>query len=166
MDVSKQPDSGHVPEPGEPSIPELEADENLAPRPEEEAADVARAQPSDPLWAGEDDRFTRSLPKPIAAFIEATNAGDSEAFVSAFTEDGSLDDWGRVVRGPAGIREWDRTDNIGKDSHFELVDFAAEDEADAYLVHLRVTGNGFNGTSPFRFTVQEGRIKSVHILPD
>ncbi|GAB3602533.1 hypothetical protein [Microbacterium aureliae] len=35
----------HVPEPGEPTIPELEVDENVAPRPEEEVADVARAEP-------------------------------------------------------------------------------------------------------------------------
>lgn len=34
-----------VPEPGEPSIPELEDDETVAPRPEEEIADVARAEP-------------------------------------------------------------------------------------------------------------------------
>ena len=34
-----------VPEPGEPSIPELEVDETVAPRPEEEAADLARATP-------------------------------------------------------------------------------------------------------------------------
>ncbi|MBB4141489.1 hypothetical protein [Microbacterium invictum] len=35
----------HVPEPGEPSVPELEEDENVAPRPEEELADLLRAQP-------------------------------------------------------------------------------------------------------------------------
>lgn len=35
----------HVPAPGEPSIPELEVDETIAPRPEEEIADVARAEP-------------------------------------------------------------------------------------------------------------------------
>jgi hypothetical protein len=35
----------HVPEPGEPTIPELEDDENVAPRPEEEIADVGRAEP-------------------------------------------------------------------------------------------------------------------------
>jgi hypothetical protein len=32
-------------EPGEVTIPELEVDENIAPRPEEEIADVLRAQP-------------------------------------------------------------------------------------------------------------------------
>lgn len=35
----------HVPEPGEPSIPELEDDETVAPRPEEEIADRLRARP-------------------------------------------------------------------------------------------------------------------------
>ncbi len=35
----------HVPAPGEPSVPELEEDENIAPRPEEEIADRERAKP-------------------------------------------------------------------------------------------------------------------------
>ncbi|MDF2563447.1 MAG: hypothetical protein K0R99_4893 [Microbacterium sp.] len=35
----------HVPAPGESSIPELEVDETVAPRPEEELADLMRAQP-------------------------------------------------------------------------------------------------------------------------
>ncbi|MBO0983403.1 hypothetical protein [Rathayibacter sp. SD072] len=34
-----------VPAPDEPSIPELEDDETVAPRPEEEVADLARAEP-------------------------------------------------------------------------------------------------------------------------
>lgn len=35
----------HIPAPGEPSVPELEFDETVAPRPEEEAADALRANP-------------------------------------------------------------------------------------------------------------------------
>lgn len=35
----------HIPLAGEASVPELEVDENVAPRPEEEIADVARAEP-------------------------------------------------------------------------------------------------------------------------
>ncbi|WP_181397228.1 hypothetical protein [Cryobacterium arcticum] len=35
----------HVPNPDEPSIPELEDDQTIAPRPEEEIADALRAQP-------------------------------------------------------------------------------------------------------------------------
>ena len=35
----------HIPGPGEPSVPELEVDETIPPRPEEEIADVVRAKP-------------------------------------------------------------------------------------------------------------------------
>ncbi|MFD5214816.1 hypothetical protein [Microbacterium sp. NPDC058345] len=46
MDVpNNQPTEHHVPEPGESSVPELEEDETVAPRPEEAIADVLRAQP-------------------------------------------------------------------------------------------------------------------------
>ena len=37
---------GRVPAPDESSIPELEDDETIAPRPEEEIADIARAEPN------------------------------------------------------------------------------------------------------------------------
>lgn len=36
---------GHVPAPDESTIPELEEDETVAPRPEEEIADILRAEP-------------------------------------------------------------------------------------------------------------------------
>ena len=35
----------HIPAPDEPTVPELEVDENIAPRPEEEIADALRATP-------------------------------------------------------------------------------------------------------------------------
>ena len=35
----------HIPAPDEPSIPEIELDETIAPRPEEEIADALRATP-------------------------------------------------------------------------------------------------------------------------
>ena len=37
--------ASHVPSPEEPSIPELEEDQTIAPRPEEEIADALRATP-------------------------------------------------------------------------------------------------------------------------
>ncbi|MBS1907492.1 MAG: hypothetical protein JST33_13195 [Actinobacteria bacterium] len=36
----------HIPEPSESAVPELEEDENIAPRPEEEIADLLRAEPT------------------------------------------------------------------------------------------------------------------------
>lgn len=44
-DHGPHPSPDHVPDAGEPSIPELEEDEDIAPRPEEEIADLLRAKP-------------------------------------------------------------------------------------------------------------------------
>ncbi|WP_243224741.1 hypothetical protein [Microbacterium sp. CIAB417] len=44
-DQQRDPGHEHIPGPGESSIPEIEADETIAPRPEEEIADILRATP-------------------------------------------------------------------------------------------------------------------------
>jgi hypothetical protein len=44
-DQSEESTPSSVPTPDEPSIPELEDDQTIAPRPEEEIADVLRAEP-------------------------------------------------------------------------------------------------------------------------
>ena len=43
--VVSTPNEHHIPGPGEPSVPELEIDETIAPRPEETIADALRAEP-------------------------------------------------------------------------------------------------------------------------
>ena len=43
MTHSDHPD--HIPAPGEPSVPQIEDDQTIAPRPEEEIADELRATP-------------------------------------------------------------------------------------------------------------------------
>lgn len=106
-----------------------------------------------------------TLPSAITNFIAATNAGDSQQFVAQFTPDAVLNDWGTEYHGPAEIANWNQTDNIGKQSHFELQDFT-QDDATTWTVQLVVTGNGFNGTSPFRMTIKDNRLVNVTILPD
>lgn len=44
-DIPDHPVHDHIPAPGEPTVPELEEDETIAPRPEEEIADELRAKP-------------------------------------------------------------------------------------------------------------------------
>lgn len=95
--------------------------------------------------------------------IDATNAGDTEAFVSAFTEDAYLEDWGRQFHGHDGVRSWDATDNIGKQAHF-VVDGVEQRGSDC-VVTVTVSGNGFNGTSPITFTVEGDRISRMVIAP-
>jgi ketosteroid isomerase-like protein len=106
---------------------------------------------------------TADIPEPIRAFIEATNAGDTDHFVAAFTDDASLDDWGREFHGPDGVRSWDRTDNIGVQSRLEALAVERGDDADTYVVAMRVRGNGFNGTGTMTFGLRGGRIVSLRI---
>ncbi|WP_407887553.1 nuclear transport factor 2 family protein [Levilactobacillus sp. N40-8-2] len=105
------------------------------------------------------------LPAAITAFITATNAADSNQFIAQFTSDAVLDDWGTTYNGPTEIAKWNQTDNIGKQAHFELEDFT-QDSTTTWTVQLNVTGNGFNGTSPFQMTIANNLLARVAILPD
>ncbi|SDK92149.1 SnoaL-like domain-containing protein [Glycomyces sambucus] len=106
---------------------------------------------------------TTELPSPIQEFVDATNAGDTERFLAVFTEDAFLSDWGREFHGVAGAAEWNRTDNIGMESRFDVV--AAEPGAgpDEWTVTLKVSGNRFNGTGPLQFGLRGDRIARLVI---
>jgi hypothetical protein len=103
-------------------------------------------------------------PSAVQRMIEATNAGDQAAFVAAFTEDAYLEDWGRRFHGREGVRSWDRTDNIGKNTHFEAR--GTRRDGGSYVVTLDVSGDGFNGTSDIVFEVEGDLIRSMVIKPD
>jgi ketosteroid isomerase-like protein len=103
------------------------------------------------------------LPAPIQRFVDATNRGDSEAFADTFTDDAYLNDWGREFHGREGVLSWDRTDNIGVNAHFELVDVTPGAQPDSYLVTLTVSGDGYNGTGPMTFTLRDGLIAELLI---
>jgi hypothetical protein len=103
------------------------------------------------------------VPDSIQAFVDATNAGDSEAFVAAFTTDATLVDWGRTFTGHDGVRAWDRTDNIGVETHFDLLEVVPGDARDSYVATVRVRGNGYNGTGPMLFCLREGLIADLRI---
>ena len=104
-----------------------------------------------------------NTPNAIRAFVQATNAADSNEFVAAFAPDATLDDWGRTFVGHDGIRDWNRTDNIGVQAHFDLLALEPGEERDTYVATIRVRGNGYNGTGPMVFTVRDGLIASLRI---
>jgi len=103
-------------------------------------------------------------PAAVQRMIDATNSGDRDAFVAAFTDDAHLVDWGREFHGHEGVARWNETDNIGKNAHFEATGTRAE--GGGFVVTLVVTGGGFNGTSDIAFAVDGDRIRSMVISPD
>jgi len=101
------------------------------------------------------------LPEGVRRALEATNAGDGEAFVAAFTDDGVVDDWGRTFRGREQIARWDAGENTGVHAHFEVQGWHAD--GDTATLTLAVTGGGFTGTSTFTFETEGDRVRSLRI---
>jgi hypothetical protein len=106
---------------------------------------------------------TADLPAAIRAFVDATNRADSEAFAAAFTEDAHLYDYGREFHGRDGVLDWNRTDNIGVQARFDVIDATTGPEEDSYVVTLEVTSNRYNGTGPMAFRLRDGLIADLRI---
>jgi len=95
--------------------------------------------------------MSERVPGPVQALLDAANAGETDAFLAGFTEQGVVDDWGREFVGAARIRGWSDAEFIGKQVTLR-VDQIAE-HAGATVVTAQVGGNGFNGPSHFSFQV-------------
>jgi hypothetical protein len=101
--------------------------------------------------------------KPVRTLIDAANAGDSAAFLAAFTAEGVVDDWGREFRGADEIEQWSNGEFIGMDVSLQV----DEVEADLHrtIVLATVGGSGFNGPSHFTFETQGNLVSRMTIRP-
>ncbi|MFI0722383.1 nuclear transport factor 2 family protein [Streptomyces sp. NPDC021224] len=102
------------------------------------------------------------LPVPVAAALEAANAGATEDFLAAFAADGAVDDWGRVFRGHDAIRAWSDAEFIGKQVRLDVT-ACRRTEGDTTTVSAEVGGNGYNGPSDFAFTVADDLVSLMKI---
>ena len=105
--------------------------------------------------------MTTALPDPVATAIDATNAGDLQAFLDAFTPDGAVDDWGRVFTGPTEIAGWSDNEFIGKNVTLEVTEVTTTG-ADTVVI-ATVGGDGFNGPSTFTYTVSGDTLSRMMI---
>jgi hypothetical protein len=105
--------------------------------------------------------MTVSLPAPVQAVFDATNAGNTTAFLDAFTADGVVDDWGREFRGHEAIKKWSDGENIGV--HATFAPTAMTEHNGEYVVAATVGGDGFNGPSHFTFRVDGDRVSRMTI---
>ena len=94
--------------------------------------------------------------------FDATNAGDSAAFVAAFADDAVLIDWGREFHGPTEIARWNDNENIGVQSQIAVTGFE-HSASGSIVVGVQVSGNGYNGGGSFEFDVAGGKITHMQI---
>jgi hypothetical protein len=106
------------------------------------------------------------IPKPIAAFIEATNQRNTDAFLAAFTDNAVITDEGSEYRGIAAIKKWSDEKNIGAEIRLTPVDVIARDGKT--VLTAEVNGN-FDKTGlpdPFlmdlHFTVDADKINGLN----
>jgi SnoaL-like domain len=95
------------------------------------------------------NRIDESLEPPIQTFIDATNRGDSTAFLTAFEDDAVLIDWGRTFTGKTEIAKWNSDENIGTQNHLRVT--GVHRTPKQIRVTVAVTGKGYNGDGTFVF---------------
>ena len=103
------------------------------------------------------------LPAAAQRVVDAINAADTEAFVAGFTDDGYVDDWGRVLRSAEGVRQWASSDAIGAGARIEV--FEAHTVGDTTEIRFNWTSRVFNGESSAFVTVSGDRVSSFRIPP-
>jgi hypothetical protein len=101
------------------------------------------------------------LPLPVASAIDAANSGDTDEFLDCFTEDGSVNDWGRIFKDRDSIRGWSDREFIGVNVSLGVVETVTS--GDTTTITAEVGGSGFNGKSHFAFTVRGDRILTMRI---
>lgn len=104
-----------------------------------------------------------TLPAPVQRVVDAINSADADAFVAAFSADGFVNDWGRVLRGPDGVRSWADSDAIGAGARMTVL--SAEVEGDTVRVHFAWSSRVFNGESDGIFTIDGNRVAGFTIPP-
>ncbi|MBZ9645030.1 nuclear transport factor 2 family protein [Streptomyces sp. PSKA30] len=104
---------------------------------------------------------TPALPEVVSTALDAANAHDTDAWLATFSDDGAVNDWGRVFTGHDAMRGWSDREFIGVDVTLRVTE--AHTSGDTTTVHAQVGGDGFNGPSHFAFTVRSGQITLMSI---
>ncbi len=97
------------------------------------------------------------LPQPIATYMQATNAHDTDALLACFTADAVVTDEGQEYHGVSQIRAWREKTNEQYQFTLEVTDIA--EGGNETIVTTLVSGN-FDGSPVqlhFHFTVAKTR---------
>lgn len=106
---------------------------------------------------------SHALPDAAQRLVDAINGADTDAFVDAFSDAGYIDDWGRVLRGPSGVRSWADSDAIGAGAKMTVL--ASEVEGATVRFRFSWRSRVFNGESDGIVVLDGDRIASFTIPP-
>lgn len=103
------------------------------------------------------------LPKPVAAYIAASNNHDADACAAGFTDGAVVQDEGREMQGIAAIREW--MDTAMKKYRHTIAPLEVAHREGKTVLKAKLTGNfpGSPVTLEFTFRLEDGKIASLEI---
>jgi ketosteroid isomerase-like protein len=109
--------------------------------------------------------MTAPLPPGIAAYFAAVDNDDDDALVACFGDEAVVVDEDREWRGRPSIRHWRETVATRFDYTLEVL--GARDVDGRVDVHTHLEGNFPGGTVDleYRFTLTDGRISRLEIVP-
>lgn len=111
------------------------------------------------------------MPQPIADFIQATNAHNTDKFLATLTDTAVISDEGHDYRGIAAIKEWSDEKLIGAKVTLEPIKTVNQDGN--IIVTAKIDGN-FDKTGlpdpfqmDFHFTIDSNKVAALSIrLPE
>ena len=101
------------------------------------------------------------IPATVTDFVDAVNRHDEQAFLDAFTDDGFVDDWGRVFTGRAAIKAWSDKEFIGATGTMTVTDTRVNGDVVTVIADWR--SSYANGLSSFAFRLAGDRLASMTI---
>jgi hypothetical protein len=101
------------------------------------------------------------IPDTIAKFIDIVNAHDATGFLEAFTQAGTVDDWGREFTGREAIKDWSDKEFIGADGTLTPEEDSTEGDRVTVIGDWRSTHA--NGRSSFTFDLDGDSIAKMTI---
>jgi ketosteroid isomerase-like protein len=102
-----------------------------------------------------------SVPAPVARLLNAVNSEDRAAFLASFSEDGVVDDCGRLVHGRRAIESWSDTELIGDGCRLTV--HGVRTRGDDVEIYADVVSMGFNGPTTMVFTVRDGEVAAIRL---
>ena len=107
--------------------------------------------------------MSTSTPQPIADYVHAANAHDTESVLAAFTADAVVSDEGHGYNGHDEIREW--SDRVIREYQAKLAVISVTESPDETVARVEVAGT-FDG-SPiqlnFHFIIKGNKIAALSI---
>lgn len=101
------------------------------------------------------------IPEPVASFIDRVNAHDEAAFLDAFGDTGTVDDWGREFTGRDAIKGWSDNEFIGATGTLTPEEVSVDGDTVTVIGDWRSTHA--NGRSSFAFDIAGGNIARMTI---